>query len=158
MLLSFWLTPNVHFRKITELRQVSLLGETVSAPIGIVSPWALIPQLSSWVLLIFVIHASLRIWRNADRNERRAVLLLAGATMFFVIAAAGQGALILTGVIISPPFMSLPFLAIILAMSFELSQNILRATHLAQLVKSNEERLALAQEAAEIGTNHCSTT
>ena len=153
MLLGFWLTPNVHFRKITEVRQVPLFGgEIVSAPIGIVSPWALIPQLSSWVLLIFVIHASLRVWRNADRDDRRGVLILAGATMVFVIAAAGQGALILTGVILSPPFMSLPFLAIILAMSFELSQDVLRATHLAQIVKTNEERLALAQEAGEIGT------
>ena len=50
MLLGFWFKPNVHFSKITEVRQVSLLGgETVSAPIGIVSPWALIPQLSAWV-------------------------------------------------------------------------------------------------------------
>jgi PAS domain S-box-containing protein len=152
MLLAFWLTPNVHFRKITEVRQVSLLGETVSAAIGIVSPWAFIPQLSSWVLLAFVIHASLRIWRNADRDERGAVLFLAGATMFFVIAAAGQGALILTGVIVSPPFMSLPFLAIVLAMAFELSHDVVRATRLARIVTSNEERLALAQEAAEIGT------
>jgi PAS domain S-box-containing protein len=152
MLLGFWLTPNVHFRTITEVQQVSLLGETVSAPIGIVSPWALIPQLSSWLLLIFVIHASLRIWRNADRDERGSVLFLAGATMFFLIAAAGQGALILTGVIVSPPFMSLPFLAIVLAMAFELSQDVVRATRLARIVKSNEERLALAQEAAGIGT------
>lgn len=45
MLLGFWSQPNVHFRQITEVRQVSLLGgETMSAPIGIVSQWALIPQ------------------------------------------------------------------------------------------------------------------
>lgn len=45
MLLGFWFKPNVHFSKITEVRQVSLLGgETMSAPIGIVSQWALIPQ------------------------------------------------------------------------------------------------------------------
>jgi PAS domain S-box-containing protein len=153
MLLGFWFKPNVHFSKITEVRQVSLLGgETMSAPIGIVSPWALLPQLSAWVLLLFVMHASFRIWRNANRQERRGVLILAVATMIFVIAAAGQGALILTGVIISPPFISLPFLAIILAMSFELSHDVLRASHLAQVVESNEERLALAQEAADIGT------
>ena len=153
MLLGFWFKPNVHFSKITEVRQVSLLGgETMSAPIGIVSQWALIPQLSAWLLLLYVMHASFRIWRNANRDERRGVLILAVATMIFVIAAAGQGAMILTGVIISPPFISLPFLAIILAMSFELSQDVLRATHLAQVVESNEERLALAQEAADIGT------
>jgi PAS domain S-box-containing protein len=153
MLLGFWSKPNVHFRKITEVRQVSLLGgETMSAPIGIVSPWALIPQLSAWVLLLYVMHASFRIWRKENRQERRGVLILAVATMIFVIASAGQGAMILTGVIISPPFISLPFLAIILAMSFELSQDVFRATHLARVVESNEERLALAQEAADIGT------
>lgn len=153
MLLGFWFKPNVYFRTITEVRQVSLIGgETVSAPIGIVSPWALIPQLSAWILLLYVMHASLRIWRTANRHERRGILILGVATMIFVIAAAGQGALILTGVIISPPFISFPFLAIILAMAFELSQDVLRAAHLSQVVKSNEERLALAQEAAEIGT------
>ncbi|HEX7331067.1 MAG TPA: sigma 54-interacting transcriptional regulator [Pyrinomonadaceae bacterium] len=153
MLLGFWFTPNVHFRKITEVRHVSLFGgEIVSAPIGIVSPWAVVPQLSAWVLLIFVIYASIKIWRSAERAERRGVLIVAGATMVFVITAAGQGALILTGVLVSPPFISFPFLAIILAMAFELSQDVIRATRLARVVKSNEERLALAQEAAEIGT------
>jgi len=153
MLLGFWFKPNVHFSKITEVRQVSLLGgETVSAPIGIVSPWAWVPQLSAWVLLLYVMHASFRIWRKANHHERRGVLILAVATSIFVIASAGQGVLILTGVIISPPFISLPFLAIILAMTVELSQDVLRATHLAQVVESNEERLALAQEAADIGT------
>lgn len=153
MLLGFWFTPNVNFRKITELRQVSFIGgETVSAPIGTVNPWTLLGQLSTLLLLVYVVDGSLRLWRKGDYDGRRRAVVLGGATVFFVIAAGGQTALILIGAIVSPPFISFAFLAIILGMAFELSHGVVQAERLATAMKSNEERLNLAQEAGEIGT------
>jgi len=153
MVLGFLLTPNLNFRKITELRQVALGGgESASAPIGVVSPWTLVGQLSSLLLLAFVVDASVRLWRKGDRDSRRRAALIGGAAAFFIIGSAGYSALILAGVIVSPVFIGLPFLPVVLAMGYELSMDVVRAGQLSREVKANEERLALAQEAGDVGT------
>ena len=153
MALGFFFSPNLNFRKITELRQVPLFGgESASAPVGIVNPWTLIGQLSSLLLLVFVVDASLTLWRKGDHESRRRAAVLGGATLFFVLGAAGHTALLLSGIITSPVLLSLFFLAVILAMAYELSLEVVRAGQLSREVKANEQRLALAQEAGDIGT------
>lgn len=152
MLLGFWFTPNINYRELTELRQVSLIGETVSAPVGIINPWTLLGQLSTLLVLLYAVDGALSLWRKGGDEERRRAIVLGSATVFFVTVAGGQSALILTGLLVLPPFISLPFLAIILAVAYDLSQEVVRADQLARDATSNEERLNLAQEAGEIGT------
>lgn len=151
--LNFWFTPNINYRQIVALKQVALpAGEHATAAIGIVNPWTLLGQLVSLSLLIYVIDAALNLWRRGDPAARRRAIVIGGATAFFIVEAVTYTALALFGVIVAPHFISFPFLAIILAMAFELSQDVVRAAQLSNEIKSNEERLSLAQEAGEIGT------
>ncbi len=51
LILNFIFIPNLSYRQITSLRQVSWWGgETVSVPVGVTNPWVLVAQLSLYGL------------------------------------------------------------------------------------------------------------
>jgi len=156
LVLNFRFTPNLNYREITSLRHLSWLGgETVSAPVGVPNPWTLVGQLSIVLLLIFFVDATITVWR---RGDRRRALVAGGSAISFVTLAAAQSALVIWGVIKSPFFVSFPYLGMIAAMGYELSNNLVRAAQLAQRFKANEAalreseaRINLATSAANLG-------
>jgi two-component system, LuxR family, sensor kinase FixL len=156
LVLDFVFTPNLNFRKITSLRHLSWWGgETVSAPVGVPNPWTLIGQLSLLLLLIFFVDATISVWRRGD--QRRA-LIVGGSAIFFITLALAQSALVIWGVIESPFFVSFPYLGLIAAMGYELSDNLLRAAKLAKQFQTSEAalleseaRINLAANAANLG-------
>jgi two-component system, LuxR family, sensor kinase FixL len=155
LILNFVFTPNLNFRKITSLRHLSWWGgETVSAPIGVTNPWTLVGQLSLLLLLIFLVDATITVWR---RGDRRRALIVGGSAIFFITLTLGQSALVIWGVIESPFFVSFPYLGIIAAMGYELSYDLLRAIQLARQFEASETalheseaRMSLAAEAANL--------
>src|SRR5213078_4328345 len=117
LILNFLFTPNLNFREITSLRHLSWWGgETVSAPVGVPNPWTLIGQLSVLLLLVFLVDATITVWR---RGERRRALIVGGSSIAFITLALGQSALVIWGVIEWPFFISFPYLGIIAAMGYE---------------------------------------
>ena len=151
LILNFSFTPNINFREVTGLRHVTLLGgESASTPIGVVSPWTLIPQLSNLLLLLYILDASVKLWRRGDQRERRRAAVVGGSMVFFILTTGNYLALILAG-FVTPIFVSFAFLAIVAAMGYELSVDVVNAGQLSQEVKANEQRLSMAQEAGEIG-------
>ncbi len=156
LVLNFRFTPNLNYREITSLRHLSWLGgETVSAPVGVPNPWTLVGQLSIVLLLIFFVDATITVWR---RGDRRRALVAGGSAISFVTLAAAQSALVIWGVIKSPFFVSFPYLGMIAAMGYELSNNLVRAAQLAQRFQANEAalreseaRINLATSAANLG-------
>ncbi len=156
LVLNFLFTPNLNYREITSLRHLSWLGgETVSAPVGVPNPWTLVGQLSIVLLLIFFVDATITVWR---RGDRRRALVAGGSVISFVTLAAAQSALVILGVIKSPFFVSFPYLGMIAAMGYELSNNLVRAAQLAQRFQANEAalreseaRVNLATSAANLG-------
>ena len=62
--------PGLNFHEITALSHIHFLGETVSVPVAVISSWTLLGELSSLLLLVFVINASIRLWRRARPNDR----------------------------------------------------------------------------------------
>src|SRR5439155_8058929 len=96
LILNFVLSPNINYREITALQHVSLLGESVSAPEGVPNPWALLPQLSLLLLVIFVADATIAVWR---RGERRQALMVGGSILLFTLAGTGEGVAITWGII-----------------------------------------------------------
>src|SRR6266478_3718949 len=85
LILNFLFTPNLSYREITGLRHLQWWGgETVSAPVGVPNPWTLVGQLSVLLLLIFLVDATITVWR---RGDRRRALIVGGSTIFFVSAA-----------------------------------------------------------------------
>ena len=118
------------------------------------NPWTLIGQISLLLLLIFLVDATITVWR---RGDRRRAAVVGGSAIFFITLALGQSALVIWGIIRSPFFISFPYLGIIAAMGYELSYDLLRAAQLALRVQASEaalreseERLSLAAEAANL--------
>jgi two-component system sensor kinase FixL len=148
LILNFLFTPNLNFREITAVRHIRFLGESVSIGEGVRNPWMLVGQASLLLLVVFVVDATLTIWRRGD--ERRARLL--GSTMvFFTVASTGQIVLALWGITPMPFTMSLFFMPIVVAMGLELSGEVLRAAQLSDDLRESEARMTLASEAARFG-------
>ena len=149
LVLNFASHPNLNFREITSLRQIPLWGEMVSAPIGITNPWTLVGQLCSFLFLVYAVDAAITAWRRGD--HRRAVMM-GGVMSIGIIVAAGQAALLVWGILPMPYFLSLVFLAMVLVMSYELSLDLLRATHLAGQLQTSEAEFRSLFELSAVGT------
>ncbi len=149
LVLNFSAEVNLNFSQVTGIHQVPIIGggvisvlETVTSPLNALGPASLL------LFLAFLIDAGISAWR---RGKRRSALLICGSTAFCVTAAGVHVSLIHAGVIESPYLISFAYLAIVVAMGFELSSDILRSAHLARELLESEQRLDLAAEAADLG-------
>ncbi|HEV3147141.1 MAG TPA: PAS domain-containing protein [Chthoniobacterales bacterium] len=156
LFLNFLFSPNLNYRQITSLQQVSWWGgEKVSVAIGVPNPWTLIGHLGLLLLLVFLIDATVAAWR---RGDRRRALIVGGGAIFFVAIGSAEGLLVIWGVIRAPFFISFPYLGIVGAMAYELSSEVLRAAQIAGQLRSSEadlrateQRMDLAASAAGLG-------
>ena len=155
LLVNFLHPPNLNFTDISGLRHVHFLGEDVSVPIGRVSSWTRLGELSSVLLLVFLLDAAVTVWR---RGERRRAAILGGCLALFVLGAAGHAALIHAGLVAVPYMISITYLAVVAAMGYELMHDLVRASELARelrvksrALRESRRRLALAAEAADLG-------
>jgi two-component system sensor kinase FixL len=156
--INFALPPNLNFREITSLRYLDFLGETVALPQGVHSPWTRLGELGSLLLLAFVVDASIALWRRGQPEGRRRALIVGGSITLFIVLAAGISALINRGIVHAPYLISLPFLGVVLAMGFELSNDILRAAQTTRRLRFSEAalresdmRMSLTASAANLG-------
>ncbi|MGH9259445.1 MAG: sensor histidine kinase, partial [Acidimicrobiales bacterium] len=115
-------------------------------------------QLSSLLLLAFIVDAAVARWRAGDPNARRQAWTMGGSLALFVVAAAGHAALVQAGAVESPYLISLFFLVPVAAMGSELSYEVVRAAQLTRQLRHSEARLrdseegvALAADAAQLG-------
>ena len=158
LIINFASPPNVNFRQITGLGRFDFFGEIVMLPEGVVSGWTRLGQVSSLLMLVYVVDASIKLWRKKGAENRRRAALVGGSITLFILVAAGLSALIHARVLHVPYLISLPFLGVILAMGFELSYDLLRAAQTAgQLrvseaaLRESEMRISLAASAANLG-------
>jgi PAS domain S-box-containing protein len=157
LVINFAWQPSLNFREINGLRLFDFLGDTVAMPEGVISPWTRVGEVSSLLLLAFVVDASIALWRRGTSENRRRAVVLGGSIVLFIILAAGFSSLIHARVLHAPYLISLPFLGVVLAMGFELSNDILRAAQTAQRLRASETalreseaRMSLAAEAADL--------
>src|SRR5207248_11086333 len=88
LILNFVFMPNLSYRQINSLRQISWWGgETVSVPVGVTNPWILVAQLSLLLLVIFFVDATITTWRRGDRQR---ALVVGGALIVLSAIAIGQ--------------------------------------------------------------------
>jgi two-component system, LuxR family, sensor kinase FixL len=106
------------------------------------------------LLLIFAVDATITVWRRGDR--RRALVI--GGSMIFGTILACHVPLAIWGIINVPFFLCFAYSGIVLAMGYELSNDMLRTAQLAQQLNASEadlretqERMELAASAAELG-------
>ena len=148
LILNFVFTPNLHFREITALRQLTWGGETASIPVGIPNPWSLLNQAAMLLLLIFFVDATITVWRRGDRQR---ALIVGGSIIFFGTIVAAQVALVVWGIIQVPFFASFAYLGIVAALGYQLSDDTMQAAHFARNLEVSDRRLNLAAESADLG-------
>jgi PAS domain S-box-containing protein len=158
LIINFALYPNANFREITGVRPVDFLGETVSTPLGVLGPGTTLGQLSSLLMLAFVIDASLVLWRRGGADGRRRAIVVGGSITLFVVLASVLSTLTNLRIIELPFLISFSFLGVIVAMGFELSYDILRAAEMERqlrfsdtALRESEVRMSLAASAGSLG-------
>jgi PAS domain S-box-containing protein len=148
LILNFVFIPNLNYQEITGLRPIPFLGETIVVADGIPNPWMVIGQLSLLLLVIFVVDATITVWKRGDRRQ---ALWVGGSIVFFTVAGTIQVILTLWGILHTPITASLFFMAIVGAMGYELSLDMLRAAQLSDDLRDSQQRMALAVDAASLG-------
>ena len=148
LILNFVLTPNINFRKVTSIRHLWLWGgETASLPVGVPNPWGILSFVRLLLLLIFFVDATLTVWQRGDR--RRALVI--GGSMISGAILAWHVPLAIWGVIHVPLFLCFAYTGVVVAMGYELSNDMFQAARLARKLKESEERLNLAADSAHFG-------
>jgi len=150
--LNFLIDPNLNYVRITGVRPLRFLGETIYLTEGVFSERTRIAQLSSLLLLIYLIDAARTVWRRGDR--RRAVLIGSSTTIFVAVAAV-HTALVMQAGLRSPYLISVAYLGVVAAMAYELTFDVIRSSELARRLqiadaelREGEQRMTLAAEAA----------
>jgi two-component system, LuxR family, sensor kinase FixL len=157
LVINFFSVPNSNYKQITSLRHPTIFGEPISVAVGVRNPWNVVAELSSLLLLVFVVDASVTLWRQGDRTGRRRAVIVGGGMIFFILMAATHSALLHWGLIQSPYLISFSFLAVVAAMGYELSWNMLRAAQLVQelqaseaALRESEQQMSLAASAGDL--------
>jgi PAS domain S-box-containing protein len=158
LVLNFLSDPNLNYVRITGVRPLEFLGETTYLTEGVFSDRTRLGQLSSLLLLLYLLDATRSVWR---RGERRRAVVVGGSTLFFVLGAALHSALLMQGIIRSPYLISVFYLGFVAAMAYELTLDVLRSSELSErlqlsdaALRESEQRMALAAEAADVGFWH----
>src|SRR5213594_352697 len=147
LILNFIFPVSINFRAITDIHHFSWAGEMISVPVGVPNLWGLISNFSLLLLLIFSVDATITVWRRGDR--RRA--LLVGGSMVFGAILAWHVTLVIWGLVEVPFFLGFTYTATVLAMGYELSNDMTRAAHLTRELEISEKRFNLAADPANLG-------
>ena len=147
LILNFIFPVSINFRAITDIHHFSWAGEMISVPVGVPNPWGLISNFSLLLLLIFSVDATITVWRRGDR--RRA--LLVGGSMIFGAIVAWHVPLVIWGLVEVPFFLGFTYTATVLAMGYELSNDMARGARLTRELKITEKRLTLTADSAGVG-------
>jgi PAS domain S-box-containing protein len=143
------LCPVPAVRHAVALHQVETLGGVkFTVPTITNGPWNIVELASVMTVLVFVLDASIGVWR---RGERRRALLVGGGVFIFFIIARGDAVLVEGGYVQTPYLVSFAFAGVLVAVALELSNEVLSAARLSQMLRESEQRMSLAAESAKLG-------
>jgi PAS domain S-box-containing protein len=150
---------NLNFKEITGLRRITVWGgDSIVAPIGAPNPWMALGQFTLVLLMVFLLDAIVTSWRHDNPERRRRLTLICGSMLVFVVFSSLWALGVVSGSLHAPITVNPAFVLVLLAMSYDLGGDILRAAQLARSLsvsqshlRDTEQRMALAVEAARIG-------
>ena len=143
LILNFVLSPNINYRKLTGLRHMPFLGEPVSVPVGVPNPWMLVAQFGLLLLVIFVVDATITVWR---RGNRRQALVVGGSIVLLVVLASAQAVAMTWGIMATPLTVSLFYLILVAAMAYELSYDLIRTAQVTRQLQASEATLRESEQ------------
>jgi PAS domain S-box-containing protein len=144
--------PNINFDRIDSVRHIEFLGETVTV-VGeaVTGRWQPLGTIASFLLAVFVLDATVRVWRRGRPDDRRRALVVGGGLLFFVTLAAVYTQLVIWGFVRLPLLITPCFTVTLLAVAYELSRDALRASRLARELDESHRRLEMAVADADLG-------
>jgi PAS domain S-box-containing protein len=146
--LNFVTGVNINFREVSSLDPVTLRGGAVIAgPVGVVNPWAIVPQVGNLLLLVFVVDASVTLWRRGSSDARRRAAVIGGSLVVFITAVAGFAALVTLGLVHAPTIVMPGIFIVVLGMGYELGWEMIAAGQLAAQLRASEGRFRAVVEA-----------
>jgi signal transduction histidine kinase len=152
LLTGFAVDPNFNFDRIDSIARISFLGEEVSI-VGqaVPAPRQVIATLATLLALAFIVDASVSLWRQGTADARRKALVVGGGIAMFFVVATLNTQLVVWRVLLVPTLTAPPFFIALVAMAYETSRDMLRASKLARELRESERALELAASAAGLG-------
>jgi len=141
---------NVNFLEISSLLEVQTWGGArYLSPVGISSPWILLPQLSNYLLVAFCLDAALTAWRGRENRHQAKTVRICASIGLFVLAAGLWNLAVIVGGIPFPVAILPAFTGVLLVMSYELGGDVIRAAHLAKALTASEVTLRHSEQRIE---------
>ena len=148
VLLNFLVGQNLNYLEVARLQHIRFLGESVAIAKGTANPWMLVGQLSMVLWLVFVADAAITVWRRGDTRQS---LALGGSIVLFVLVGAGQAVLVLWQIVDWPITASIFFMGIVVAMTYQMTGDVLRAAQMSNDLRKKDHWLDLAADSAGVG-------
>jgi PAS domain S-box-containing protein len=143
---------NLNFLEVSAMQRVDIAGgDHIYAPIGTPNPWLVLAEISNVVLILFMISATIEVWRRSDPLERMRALWFCGSVALFLLLSTGFSFLISHGLLHLPYLTNAAFLGMVVVMSYDLGGDVVRSVETARRLRETEQRMELAGEAAELG-------
>jgi signal transduction histidine kinase len=153
LVVNFLSPHSLTFIEVSELQRLpAFWGEVYTVPLGTENPWKLLADVASLLIIIYVGDASVRLWRQGGR---RTAVVIGGGILFFIVLAGVHTPLVDAGIVATPYMISFAFLAIVVAMSYQLAADAMRAAQYAQELHQSQkalERLARANLLGELSS------
>jgi PAS domain S-box-containing protein len=150
--LNFASPVSFNFQQVISIDRVPFLGESVAVAGEVVTGrWQVLGLVASVLLMAFVLDAAITLWRRRRVDDRRKAVVIAGSLLIFIVAGSANAQVVIFQLTQFPVILTLTFLLPLLAMSFELVRDMLRASSLARELRESQRLLELAASAADLG-------
>jgi PAS domain S-box-containing protein len=156
--INFLTGASINYEHINALRPIVVWGG-VTVPIAdaVVNPWSRLEALAFVLWIVFMMHATVRLWARGDRDSRRKAAIVGGSFLVLGVLGASLAQLRHEGLVDFPYLRAWVVFAGLLALGYELSSDVFRAAELARQVHVTEadareqaERLRLALTGARL--------
>ncbi len=112
-------------------------GETFTLGVGPTNPWKFLADLASLLILAYVVDASVKAWRRGNRER---AMVVGVSIVVFMVSAGIHTPMVDAGILATPYMVSFAFLAIVIAMTYEVVSAAFLASHFARQVRADEAR------------------
>jgi PAS domain S-box-containing protein len=146
---SFLSGDTLNFREIESLQSIEFLGDSVSIPFGSLNPWMLLSHLGILLVFVFLVDATLTVWR---RGQRGISLWVGSSVTLFVLLGLGHATLLYWGGWHAPVLVSPFFLGVIAVMAYAMFRDLVNAKRLVTELRESEAQVATAAAAGNVGT------
>ena len=138
LIINFVSPGSLVFTHVEEIkRQTTFWGESFRVGMGPANPWNLLANIAVVLILIYVVGASIKAWR---RSEHRQAIVIGGSIVIFLLFGGVHSMLVDNGIIATPYMVSFAYLAIVIAMSYEMVSQAIQVPVLTREVAARQKR------------------